>query len=65
VSNPTAPYQVGDWIRFMRGGRLVVDEIAYIVPRGLWNSTPEAMTLNHGQVPFESVLEVRRRSSHE
>lgn len=51
---------VGDWIRFMCGGRLVIDEVAYIVPRASWDSTPEAMTVAHGRVRFDDVVELRR-----
>ena len=51
--------RVGDWVRFMHGGRLVIDEIAYLVPRASWDSTIEAMTLRHGRVRIEDVLELR------
>jgi hypothetical protein len=51
---------VGDWIRFMHDGKLVIDEIAYLVPRAAWDSTIEAVTLAHGQVSLDSVRELRR-----
>lgn len=53
---------VGDWIRFMSGGRLVIDQIAYIVPRAPWDSTPEAMTLTHGCVRVEDIIERRQQA---
>lgn len=56
--------QPGDWIRFMSGGRLVIDEIAYIVPHASWDSTTEAMTVSHGRVPFVDILERRERWTH-
>ncbi|HEX8030298.1 MAG TPA: hypothetical protein VF491_17610 [Vicinamibacterales bacterium] len=53
--------QVGDWIRFMRGGQLVVGTVAYIVPRKRgYDSTPEAMTIEHGQVSYDDIIELRR-----
>jgi hypothetical protein len=51
--------QVGDWIRFMRGGAVVISAVLYLVPRAPWDSTPEAMT-EIGQVSFKDVLEVRK-----
>jgi hypothetical protein len=51
--------KVGDWIRFMHGGRLVIDEVAYLVPRASWDSTLEAMTVANGQVGFDRILERR------
>ena len=50
----------GDWIRFLHCGCLVVDVVAYVVPRATWDSTPEAITVHHGQVPRDHVIEVRR-----
>lgn len=52
--------KVGDWIRFVRGGQLVIDQVAYIVPRGSWDSTPEVMTIHNGRVIMDCVLEVRK-----
>ena len=52
-------HAVGDWIRFMYQGHLVIDEIAYLVPRASWDSTIQAVTVAHGQVPLDSVLETR------
>ena len=52
--------KVGDWIRFMHGGRLVIDEVAYLVPRSPYDSTVEAHTIMSGQVSFEWVVELRR-----
>ena len=57
--------KVGDWIRFMHGGRLVIDEVAYIVPRSPWDSTPEALTVAAGPVPLDRIVEVRRRAPSE
>lgn len=54
-------YQVGDWVRFMNNGRLVIDEIAYIVPRSSWDKTPQAVTTQHGTVDFEYIQEMRRQ----
>lgn len=51
--------RVGDWVRFYRGGLLVLGVVEYIVPRAPWDSTPEAVT-SLGQIPFDAVLEVRR-----
>ena len=53
--------QVGDWIRFMHLGALVIDEVAYLVPRASWDSTLEAMTVRHGRVRMEDVWERRER----
>ena len=50
---------IGDWIRFMHGGRLVIDEVAYLVPRASWDSTIEAMTQAHGRVRIDDILETR------
>ena len=50
---------VGDWIRFMHSGRLVIDEIAYLIPRASWDSTIEAMTVSHGRVRLDDGLERR------
>lgn len=52
--------RVGDWIRFLHGGHLVIDEVAYLVPRANWDSTIEAMTVANGRVRMEDILEVRR-----
>lgn len=53
---------VGDWIRFMHLGRLVVDEVAYLVPRASWDSTTEAMTQAHGRVRVEDIIERRQQA---
>ena len=53
---------VGDWIRFMNDGQLVIDEVAYIVPRSRFDSTPEAMTVAYGQVSFGNIVEMRKES---
>lgn len=50
--------KVGDWIRFMQGGRVVIAAVLYIVPRSSFDSTREAMT-EIGQVCFDSILEIR------
>ncbi len=55
--------QVGDWIRFMCGGRLVIDEVAYIVQRASWDSTPELITVAHGRVRYDDVLECRAKQA--
>lgn len=54
---------VGDWVRFMHNGRLVIDEVAYLVPRASWDSTIEAMTVAHGRVPIAEILERREPRS--
>ena len=52
---------VGDWIRFMHGGKLVIDEVAYLVRRASWDSTQDAMTVSSGQIDMDDILEVRHR----
>lgn len=51
--------RVGDWIRFMYGGRLVIDEIAYVGQRSAFDSTPTYMTTQHGFIAVDSILERR------
>ena len=51
----------GDWIRFMHGGRLVIDEVAYLVRRASWDSTLDAMTVSSGAIDMDSILEVRHK----
>ena len=50
--------KVGDWIRFMHGGRVVIAAVLYLVSRSRWDNTVEAMT-EIGQVSFDSILERR------
>lgn len=52
--------EVGDWVRFMRGGCLVIGSVAYLVPRASWDSTIELMTAEHGQVGLDDVVECRK-----
>lgn len=51
--------KVGDWIRFMHGGRLVIAMIAYLRPRSAWDSTVVYVTDTDGTVALESILELR------
>ena len=51
--------KVGDWIRFMYGGRVVIAPVLYLVPKVKFDSTREALT-EFGQVSFDAVLEVRK-----
>lgn len=51
---------VGDWICFQHGGRLVIDSVVYFKYRASWDSTLVAVTVGHGVVEVQDVLEVRQ-----
>ena len=55
---------VGDWIRFRHGGQLVIDRVEFIHPRSPWDSTPVAITQQHGEVGYDSILEIRGLDCH-
>lgn len=51
---------IGDWIRFERGGRLVIGTVAYVSQRlPTVPTTLYYMTEEYGAVASNSVLEVR------
>ena len=56
---------VGDWVRFMRNGQLVIDEIVYVRPRGqrhrAYVPRDVYVTCAHGAIEPDDVLELRPR----
>lgn len=48
----------GDWVRFARGGQLVVGVVAYVRREDRWPQRWEAVT-DAGHVYYEHILEVR------
>lgn len=58
----TLRIEVGDWVRFSRGGALVIDEVYYIKRRHSWDPALILVTAQHGDVAPGSVLEARRVS---
>ena len=52
--------QVGDWIRFRRGGVLVIGQVEYITPRFHWDSTPNFHT-DLGETTQDGILEIRAK----
>lgn len=48
--------KVGDWVRIMRGGSLVLAEVRYVVDDG-WE--PRYTLDHHGSAVNEDLLEVR------
>lgn len=51
--------EIGDWIRFQRGGSLVIGSVVYLEPRARWDSTLRPVTAEYGPIDAEYVLEVR------
>lgn len=51
--------QIGDWIRFRRGGALVIGQVEYITPRSSWDSTLSYHT-ELGEVEADGILERRQ-----
>ena len=55
-----AKLEVGTWVRFMRGGLLVVDVIEYVQePKHYWEGAAVYITLGGGAVCAVDVLEAR------
>jgi len=57
--------EIGDWIRFQRDNRLVIGVVSYIEPYCGYYREPAAVTVEHGAVFFDKVLEVRHGGPHE
>lgn len=51
-----ADFAIGDWVRFIRDGELVIAEVNYIRDTSFLH---EELITDCGAVPVENVLEVR------
>lgn len=56
--------RVGDWVRVMRGGILVIAVVNYVRPNQWSISTPEFQTDTAGVVQREDIWEIRRAAEH-
>jgi len=56
--------QVGDWVSYYRGGRLVISEVRYRRQRDSYSGEWELLTQD-GALDEDSVLEVRRNGPTE
>jgi hypothetical protein len=52
--------QVGDWVRFQHGGRLLMGSVVYLRTEQAYPHKTYAVTDEHGAIPVESVIEFRR-----
>lgn len=52
--------QVGDWIRFQHGGRLLMGSVVYLRTESSYPHKTYAVTDEYGAILVESVIEVRR-----
>jgi hypothetical protein len=51
--------QVGDWVRFMRDGRLVIGIVQYVKPRST-SQWKDVVVTEVGPVDIDQVLEIRK-----
>lgn len=52
----------GDWVRFQRGGTLVIGEVRYVNRYQYNRAVLSIITAEHGSVDINAVVEVRPNS---
>lgn len=60
ADNKFPDLHVGDWVRFLHCGKLVIDIVVYLTPRSHYDHKMEAVTSRYGQISFTHALEVRK-----
>lgn len=55
-----APVKAGDWVRFMKDGRLVVGVVAYVESNRPASLYRWRIIMDIGEIVEESIVEVRR-----
>lgn len=58
-----APIKIGDWVRFYRGGNLLIGVVEYFSQHEIGMRKVDRIYTNIGSIDFDSIIEVRHKNN--